>query len=60
LKGTNGCFYRGIDVVYAVFGDALDFYYLCTLKTTTKIQQMITTDQLKNVLEREHALRGYL
>ncbi len=31
--------------------------YLCTLK---KIEYMITADQLKDVLEREQALRGYL
>lgn len=29
-------------------------------KTTKKTYNMITTDQLKDVLEREDALRGYL
>jgi hypothetical protein len=31
--------------------------YLCSLK---KLNIMITADQLKDVLEREQALRGYL
>lgn len=41
----------------APFARLTVFIYFCTLK---KQINMITADQLKDVLEREQALRGYL
>jgi len=39
---------------------ALEMFQTSTIFVTTKKQNMITADQLKDVLERGKALRGYL
>jgi len=39
---------------------ALFYLLLCTFAKQLIITNMITADQLKDILEREKALRGYL